>query len=64
MPDGFNLLSKANGMMDDDKSSVSAVGDRKIKFGDDKNNVVGTYATMIHVDDDSLNDIDNDSLHH
>jgi hypothetical protein len=51
-------------MMDDDKSSVSALGDRKIKFGDEKNNVAGTYATMLHVVDDSLNDIDNDSLHH
>jgi hypothetical protein len=64
MPDGFNLLPKGNAMMDDDKSSVSAMGDRKIKFGDEKNNVAGTYATMLHVVDDSLNDIDNDSLHH
>jgi hypothetical protein len=41
---------------------MSAMGDKKIKFGDGKNNVAGTYATMLHVVDDSLDEIETDSI--
>lgn len=53
-------------MFEDDKSSVvsAMMGDKRIKFGEEKgNNVAGTYATMLHVvDDDSLNENEYDSL--
>ena len=57
-----NLRLNPPSQIDDDKSSVSAFGDKRIQLADNRNQVAGTYATMVHIEEDSLNGDDQSTV--
>jgi len=57
-----NLRLNPPSQIDDDKSSVSAFGDKRIQLVDNRNQVAGTYATMVHIEEDSLNGDDQSTV--